>query len=101
MRELFDDFTKPETLQALLVGLVGKGLLTLAALLAGTPYAVALILAALVYAFGPFSGAHLNPAVTLGLLATRRLPVAKGAAYLLIRRRGRCSRESSPQRSAK
>ena len=82
MRESLKDFTKPETYQGLFAELVGAGLLTLAALLAGTPYAVALILAALVYALGPISGAHLNPAVTLGLLAARRLPIAKGAAYI-------------------
>jgi len=83
MGTFFKDFAKFETYQAILAELVGTGLLTLAALLAGTPYAVALILAALVYAVGPISGAHLNPAVTLGLLVVRRLPVAKGALYLV------------------
>jgi aquaporin Z len=81
-------FTRPQTYQALLAEAVGTGLLTLAALLAGTPYAVALILAALVYALGPISGAHLNPAVTLGLLAARRLPVATGAAYIVAQAAG-------------
>jgi hypothetical protein len=46
MGGVFDDLKKAATYQAVLAELVGTGLLTLAALLAGTPYAVALILAA-------------------------------------------------------
>jgi aquaporin Z len=83
MGGFFDDLRKAATLQAVLAELVGTGLLTLAALLAGTPYAVALILAALVYGLGPISGAQLNPAVTLGLLVARRQPVVKGVLYLV------------------
>ena len=78
-----EELQRPETYQALIAELIGTGLLTLAALLAGTPYAVALILAALVYALGPISGAQLNPAVTLGLLAARKVPPLKGALYLV------------------
>ncbi len=88
MKKAFQDFTKPETYQALLAELVGTGLLTLAALLAGTPYAVALILAALVYALGGISGAHLNPAVTLGLVTARRLPIVKGLVYVVAQAAG-------------
>ena len=83
MGGVFADLKKAATYQALLAELVGTGLLTLAALLAGTPYAVALILAALVYGLGPISGAQLNPAVTLGLLVARRQPVVKGVLYLV------------------
>jgi aquaporin Z len=83
MGGFFDDLKKAATYQAILAELVGTGLLTLAALLAGTPYAVALILAALVYGLGPISGAQLNPAVTLGLLVARRQPVVKGVLYLV------------------
>jgi len=72
-----------ETGQALGAELVGTGGLTLAALLSGTPYAVALTLAAFVYALGAISGCHLNPAVTVALVATRRLPVTRGALYVL------------------
>ena len=83
MGELFEDLWRPETYQALLAELIGTGLLTLTALLAGTPYAVALILAALVYALGPISGAQLNPAVTLGLLVSRKVTPLKGVLYLV------------------
>jgi Major intrinsic protein len=83
MGRFFADLNKAETYQAMVAELVGTGLLTLAALLAGTPYAVALILAALVYGLGPISGAQLNPAVTLGLLVARRQPVVKGIRYLV------------------
>jgi glycerol uptake facilitator-like aquaporin len=72
MGDLFDDLKKAATYQAVLAELIGTGLLTLAALLAGTPYAVALILVALVYGLGPISGAQLNPAVTIALLVARR-----------------------------
>ena len=58
-----------ETGQALGAELVGTGGLTLAALVSGTPYAVALTLAAFVYALGAISGCHLNPAVTVALVA--------------------------------
>lgn len=79
----FADIKKADTYQALLAEVVGTGLLSLAALLAGTPYGVALILAALVYGLGPISGAQLNPAVTVGLLVARRQPVVKGVLYLV------------------
>jgi aquaporin Z len=82
VERILGDLTRRETYQAGLTELVGTGLLTFAALLAGTPYAVALILAALVYALGPLSGAQLNPAVTLGLLATRRISAMKAVLYL-------------------
>ena len=74
---------KTETLKAALAEGVGALLLTAAALLAGTPCAVALTLGAFVYAIGPISGANLNPAVTIGLITARRLPVSTGLLYIL------------------
>jgi MIP family channel proteins len=63
---------------------------TLAKPLAGAPYgslavpaAGGLALAALAASLGPLSGAHLNPAVTLGLAVNRRFPWTYASAYVL------------------
>jgi aquaporin Z len=42
-----------------------------------------LIVLAMIYAVGDVSGAHLNPAVTLGFFAARRFPAAQIAPYVL------------------
>ena len=41
-----------------------------------------LVVLALIYAFGDVSGAHLNPAVTLGFVAAGRFPVREAAVYI-------------------
>jgi len=85
------DLLKRQTLQAGLAELVGTFFLALAALLAPAPYtalAVGLTLAAFVYALGDISGCNVNPAVTLGLVATRRLPPAVGVLYVVAQLAG-------------
>jgi MIP family channel proteins len=52
------------------------GLLTIAL---GTALAYGII----VSVFHPFSGGHINPAVTLGVMAARRLPPVEGLLYIL------------------
>lgn len=46
-----------------------------------TALAFGLVLMALVYAIGPISGCHINPAVTIGFLAARRISVSDAVGY--------------------
>lgn len=46
-----------------------------------TALAFGLVLLVLVYGIGPVSGCHINPAVTLGFLVSRRIPLRDAAAY--------------------
>jgi aquaporin Z len=41
-----------------------------------------LVVLALIYALGDVSGAHFNPAVTLGFVAARRFPLSEAAAFI-------------------
>jgi glycerol uptake facilitator-like aquaporin len=73
----------------LLAGVVGSGIM--AARLAGGNGALALlcntiptgaVLAVLILTFGPLSGAHFNPAVSVAMALRRELPVKVAAAYI-------------------
>jgi aquaporin Z len=48
-----------------------------------TALAFGLVLTALVYAIGPISGCHVNPAVTLGFISSGRMKLTEGVAYLV------------------
>lgn len=75
-----------QTQIAALAELVGTFFLTLTALLVApplTPIAVGLSLVVLVYAIGNTSGCHVNPAVTIGLVAGRQFPLGPGVVYVL------------------
>jgi len=45
--------------------------------------AFAIVIAGVIYALGRVSGAHINPAVTIALWATRRFPSADMAGYIV------------------
>jgi glycerol uptake facilitator protein len=42
-----------------------------------------IVIAAVIYALGRVSGAHINPAVTVALWATKRFPTGDAAAYVI------------------
>ena len=60
------------------------------ALLANTAATVA-ALAALIAMFGPMSGAHFNPVITLIALARRELPAGRSLTYVLVQVAGCCA----------
>jgi glycerol uptake facilitator-like aquaporin len=75
----------------LLAGVVGSGIM--AAKLAGGNGALALlcntlatgaILTVLILTFGPLSGAHFNPAVSIAFALRRELPWPEAAAYIAV-----------------
>jgi aquaporin Z len=65
-------------------GSLGAGLSgSIAAGVVATALAFGLVLVALVYAIGPISGCHINPAVTLGFVASGRMKLVEGVAYIV------------------
>jgi len=70
-------------LRSLLCEFLGTGLLSLTALLTGDPLAVGLALTTCVYAFGSISGAHVNPAITVGVVALQKMSPLTGSLYIM------------------
>jgi aquaporin Z len=80
-----------QSLFAALAELVGTFFLTLVALTVAPPvtaYAVGLTLLVFVYTIGGLSGCHINPAVTVGLVASRRFPLVEGLVYIVAQLAG-------------
>jgi aquaporin Z len=66
---------------ATVVGLDGKGP---GSGVLGVAFAFGLVLFAVAYAFGPISGGHVNPAVTLAMLLGRRMPAKEAVSYWIV-----------------
>ena len=49
----------------------------------GVSFAFGLSLLAMVYTIGPISGCHINPAVTVGLLCTKKLDARYAVGYIV------------------
>lgn len=66
---------------------VGAAAVTVAGTAGGVPVAAlahGLILVGLIYAYGHHSGAHFNPAVTVGLLVGGKIDAVKAALYIVV-----------------
>ncbi|ADU49349.1 MIP/aquaporin family protein [Intrasporangium calvum] len=66
---------------------VGKGELTYPGL-GFISLAFAIVVALVIYVFGPVSGAHINPAVTIALAVTRRFPWVEVVPYVVAQLAG-------------
>lgn len=69
-------------MKKLLVEFTGTFFLVLVVALSGNPVAIGLILAAMVYMGGYISGAHYNPAVTLGLWVSKKISGNDALRYM-------------------
>lgn len=76
-------FSRSPLVVALLAEFIGTFMLAAAILVSqGAPLVVLFGLAGIVLAIGAFSGAHVNPAITLGAWVTRRMSGLKALGYI-------------------
>ncbi|MGA8115265.1 MAG: aquaporin [Actinocatenispora sp.] len=86
MRKYVAEFVGTLLLVFFAVGSAIAGLNTIGVV--GVAFAFGLVLLALMYAVGPVSGCHVNPAVTLGMLLARRISVLSAVGYVLAQLAG-------------
>ncbi len=87
-RKLFAELLGTALLLAIVIGsgIMGETLAggNTAIALLGNTLATGAGLVVLITIFGPISGAHFNPVVTLAFLARKELPVGLAAAYIVV-----------------
>lgn len=67
-----------------LIELIGTFFLVLVIGLTGNPIAIGCILMVMVYAGGPISGAHYNPAVTISVLLRKKIDNKEAGIYIIF-----------------
>jgi MIP family channel proteins len=63
---------------------IGAGAVTLNAHPVGIALAFGFVIVSFAYSFGHISGAHLNPAVTLGVWVSGKIETTRAVAYMLV-----------------
>ena len=63
---------------------IGAGAAAIGSSLVAVAFAHGCVLLGLVYSYGPISGTHINPAVTIGLLVGKKIDAAGAASYIVV-----------------
>jgi len=63
---------------------IGAGAAAISGSLVAVALAHGLVVLGFAYAYGPISGTHINPAVTIGLLVGGQIDFAKAAGYIVV-----------------
>ena len=64
--------------------------------LTGISFAFGLALIGMAYGIGPVSGCHINPAVSLGMVAAGRMEMGEAVKYIIAQVAGACLLYTSP-----
>lgn len=89
IKKLLAEFVGTAVLVVIAVGVATESFgfrlhgLSLSAAVGATALAFGFVLVALVYAIGPISGCHINPAVTLGFISSGRMKIQEGLGYMV------------------